>query len=91
MTGVQTCALPIWAGIRTFVMIAPMLPGAENLPALLAGKVDSVIYDRMNYHNADWVYRKYGLLDNLTDEFFDRTAGILSSAFAQYGIPCGNT
>ena len=27
------------AGIRTFAMIAPLLPGAEELPGLLAGKV----------------------------------------------------
>jgi hypothetical protein len=27
---------------------------------------------RMNYHYADWVYRKYGLEDTLTDEYFYR-------------------
>jgi hypothetical protein len=27
----------------------------------------------MNYHYADWVYRKYGLEDTLTDNYFYRT------------------
>jgi len=74
------------AGIRTFVMIAPMLPGAESLAEILAGKVDHVIVDRMNYHYADWVYRKYGLEDKMTDEFFDRIERTLSSTFARFGI-----
>jgi len=60
------------AGIRTYAMIAPVLPGAEGLAALLKGKIDYVLVDRMNYHYADWVYRKYGLADTLTDDFFSR-------------------
>jgi DNA repair photolyase len=76
------------AGIRTYAMIAPMLPGAEGLPKILAGKVDYVIVDRMNYHHADWVYRKYELEDKMTDGFFSRTAAMLSSAFAKLGIDC---
>jgi DNA repair photolyase len=74
------------AGIRTYVMIAPMLPGAEGLAEILAGKIDHVIIDRMNYHYADWVYRKYGLDDKMTDDYFDRTGRELSSAFAKMGI-----
>ena len=61
------------AGIRTYAMIAPMLPGAEGLGELLKGKIDYLLIDRMNYHYADWVYRKYGLEDELTDDFFHRT------------------
>jgi DNA repair photolyase len=38
------------AGIHTYVMIAPILPGAEELPKLLAGKANRVRLDRMNYH-----------------------------------------
>lgn len=76
------------AGIKTFVMIAPMLPGAEDLAEILAGKVEHVILDRLNYHYADWVYRKFGLVDKMSDEFFDRTEQILSSAFGQMGISC---
>ena len=60
------------AGIRTYAMIAPVLPGAEGLAALLRGKVDYVLVDRMNYHYADRVYRKYGLEDTLTDDYFYR-------------------
>ena len=61
------------AGIRTYAMIAPVLPGAEGLAELLKGKVDYVVIDRMNYHYADRVYRKYGLEDKLTDDYFYRT------------------
>ena len=75
-------------GIRTFAMIAPMLPGVENLPELLAGKVDHVLLDRMNYHYADWVYRKHGLEQYLTDEYFSRAEQVLASAFTDFGIPC---
>jgi len=60
------------AGIRTYAMIAPVLPGAEGLAELLKGKIDYVLIDRMNYHYADWVYRKYGLEYQLTDDFFER-------------------
>lgn len=74
------------AGIRTYAMIAPILPGAENLADKLTGKVDYVILDRMNYHNADWVYRKYHLEDKLTDGFFYQVEGSLKSAFAKAGI-----
>jgi DNA repair photolyase len=67
------------AGIRTYAMIAPVLPGAEGLAALLKGKVDYLLIDRMNYHYADWVYKKYGLEDYLTDEYFYRTKQALAS------------
>ena len=67
------------AGIRTYAMIAPMLPGAEGLAELLIGKVDYALTDRMNYHYADWVYRNYGLEDTLTDDFFYRTRQKLAS------------
>jgi DNA repair photolyase len=76
------------AGIRTYVMIAPMLPKAESLAEILTGKVDYVIFDRMNYHYADWVYRKYGLEDKMTDDYFYRTERTLSSTFAKSGISC---
>ena len=62
------------AGIKTYAMVAPMLPGAENLVEMLKGKIDYLLIDRMNYHYADWVYRKYNLEDKLTDEFFQYTS-----------------
>lgn len=76
------------AGIRTFAMLAPLLPGCEDLPDLLAGKVDFVILDRMNYHHADWVYRKYGLEDKNTDEYFDLVQQSLRLAFEGHEIEC---
>jgi hypothetical protein len=42
-------------------MIAPILPGAEVLANALEGEVDYIIVDHMNYHYADWLYRKYRL------------------------------
>jgi len=79
------------AGIRTYAMIAPMLPGAEGLGELLRGKVDYVLIDRMNYHYADWVYRKYGLEDKLACDFFDRTSSELADVCKKYGIECNFT
>ncbi len=76
------------AGIRTFAMIAPMLPGADGLADILVGKVDNVILDRMNYHHADWVYRKYNLDDKMTDGFFYQTEQFLAAKFAKFGINC---
>jgi DNA repair photolyase len=76
------------AGIRTFVMIAPILPGSESLAEVLTGKVDYVLFDRMNYHYADWVYRKYGLEDKMSDDYFFQTERTLSSTFTKLGIRC---
>lgn len=70
------------AGIKTYAMVAPMLPGAEKLADLLKGKIDFLLLDRMNYHYADWVYRKYGLEDKLTDAFFQQTSKKLSKKLA---------
>lgn len=75
------------AGIKTYAMIAPMLPGAEDLPELLADKIDYVIVDRMNYNHANWVYEKYGLQDKKSDAYFEQTEKILSAAFSKLGIP----
>ena len=76
------------AGIRTYAMIAPMLPGAESLAEALEGKVDYIIVDRMNYNHADWVYRKFGLGSKLTDNFFYRTGRELASICRRLGIEC---
>jgi DNA repair photolyase len=76
------------AGIRTYAMIAPMLPGAESLPEALVGKVDYVLVDRMNYSYGDWVYRKYDLEDKMTDDFFYTTRREISSSCERLGIDC---
>jgi hypothetical protein len=56
------------------------------MPELLAGKVDFVILDRMNYHHADWVYRKYGMEDKHTDGYFDMVSQSLYQDFKRLGI-----
>jgi DNA repair photolyase len=76
------------AGIKTFVMIAPMLPGAEKLMSILPGKVDFVRIDRLNYHYADWVYVKYNLKNYLNDSFFFKTSKSLCDSLIKQGIDC---
>ena len=75
-------------GIRTFVMVAPMLPGAEGLVALLKGSVDSLLIDRMNYHYADRVYKQHGMQWARDDDFFLHKGEELRAAFEKAGIPC---
>ena len=74
--------------VRTYVMIAPMLPKTETLPSQLQGKVDYVVIDKMNYHYADWVYRKYGLERARMNEFFAQKGTELAYLFRMRGIPC---
>ncbi len=75
-------------GIRTYAMIAPMLPGAEGLAAQLSGKVDHVLIDKMNYHHGDWVYRKRQLEYAMRSDFFRSKGKELAAAFADQGIEC---
>jgi DNA repair photolyase len=76
------------SGIRTYAMIAPILPGAEVLVQALTGKVDYIILDRLNYHYADWIYRKYRMQDKLSDDFFQKTARQLAADCQKFGIEC---
>ena len=76
------------AGVKTFAMVAPLLPGAEELGDLLPGNVDHVLIDRMNYTYGDWVYRRHGLEDKLAAEFFRRTARELAAALERSGVTC---
>jgi DNA repair photolyase len=75
-------------GIRTYAMIAPMLPGAGDLAELLSGRADYLLVDRMNYNHAHWVYRKYNLDEALSPEFFNRTARDLAARCRVSGIDC---
>lgn len=75
-------------GIRTFAMIAPVLPGAEKLPALLKGHADHVLIDRLNYHYADALYKKYGMLWAKEDRFFREKGEELRKAFEKSGVAC---
>jgi DNA repair photolyase len=76
------------AGITTYAMIAPLLPGAEGLGKLLAGKVDYVLVDRMNYNYAAWVYRKHGLEEECSAGLFRHTAEQLADSLEGQGVPC---
>jgi DNA repair photolyase len=75
-------------GVRTYAMIAPILPGAEKLINLLAGSVDYILVDRMNYHYADFAYKKYGLDENMTEEYFTRVSQQIRSDCIRFGIEC---
>ena len=74
------------AGIRTLVMIAPMLPNVEGLVQEISGKVDGVLMDKMNYHYADGVYKKYGLDYAKSEEFFQQKRKELAACFRKAGI-----
>ena len=75
------------AGLKTYVMIAPLLPKAETLVTQLNEKVDYALIDRMNYHYADWVYKKYGLEYAMTNNFFTWNKIKLARAFEKEEIP----
>ena len=75
-------------GIKTFVMIAPMLPKAEGLAARLRGKVDYVLIDKMNYHYADWVYRKHKLEYAMSENFLSSMKRELAAAFKRERMRC---
>jgi DNA repair photolyase len=85
---VEALAILHSAGITTFVMIAPLLPGAEGLVGMLKGKVDHVLIDRLNYHYADWAFKKYGMQGAMDDEFFYQKGEELSAGFEKAGIAC---
>jgi DNA repair photolyase len=76
------------AGITTFVMIAPMLPNAEGLVGMLKGRVDHVLIDRLNYHYADWAFKKHEMQWALDDEFFEQKGEELRAGFENEGIAC---
>jgi DNA repair photolyase len=69
------------AHIKTFAMIAPLLPKAEDLPQQLEGKVDHVLIDKMNYHYADSVYSKFRLEYAMNSNFFNIKKKQLADAF----------
>ena len=76
------------SGIKTYVMIAPILPEAENLIRVLAGKVNYIIIDRMNYHHADRIYDKHGWNDKNTDGYFDNIGERIAQECKEKGIDC---
>ena len=75
-------------GIETYVMIAPILPLAENLIRILTGKVDYIITDRMNYRHADMIYNKHGWREKNTGEYSNLIESRIVNDCAQLGIDC---
>jgi DNA repair photolyase len=75
-------------GVKTHVMIAPLLLGAEGLVDAVKDKVYSVILDRMNYHYADWVYAKHGIEWAKSDIFFREKGREIKRLFEKSGIRC---
>jgi DNA repair photolyase len=73
--------------IKTFAMIAPILPEAEGLIAKLKDKVDYVLVDRMNYHYADRTYEKNELKHAGTNGFFSRKKEEIALALKKEGLP----
>jgi len=77
-------------GIRTFAFVGPLLPGGpEGLISALAGRVDKVLVDRMNYlETVIGLYRKLGLSEATTDHFFHEQAQRIAREAAKRGLPC---
>jgi DNA repair photolyase len=76
------------AGLPTFAFAGPLLPGnPECLAAQLAGAVDRVLIDRMNYvPSVRAAYARHGLSEALSDAFFRTQASRLSKALHARGI-----
>jgi len=77
-------------GIRTFAFVGPLLPGGpEGLISALAGRVDKILVDRMNYlETVIGLYRKLGLSEATTDHFFREQARRIAREAAKRGLPC---
>ena len=74
-------------GIKTFAMIAPLLPGTEKLPDKLAGAVDYALVDRLNYHYANRIFRENNMEWAIEDRFFAEKGDELRKGFERKGIP----
>lgn len=76
-------------GIKTFAFIGPILPGnPQRLVQRLAGKVNRVYVDRMNYMNTiSGFYTQHGLKDVTSDAFFQKYKYELVDTLNRYKIP----
>jgi DNA repair photolyase len=74
--------------IKTYVMIAPILPETENLIRILAGNVDYVIIDRMNYAHANRIYVKHGWREKNTDAYFTDIGSRIANDCIRLGVAC---
>lgn len=77
-------------GIPTFVFVGPLLPGGpEEIVAALKGSVDRILIDRMNYlETIIGHYRRLGLTEAATDQFFREQAEKVAREAAKLGLPC---
>jgi DNA repair photolyase len=75
-------------GIQTFAFIGPLLPlNPERMAALLEGRVDRVLIDRMNYMETFQPFLvRHGFRDVLNEGYFRRTAAELADLFRARGI-----
>ncbi|MCX6560641.1 MAG: radical SAM protein [Candidatus Aminicenantes bacterium] len=76
-------------GVRTTAFIGPVLPGDHaRLVGLLAGKVDEILVDRLNYvpHIRAFAER-HGFGAALTDAFFSERRQAIAKALRATGIP----
>ena len=74
-------------GIKTFAMIAPILPRVNGLIEHLAGKVDHVLIDRLNYSYANRIYIDNKMEWAKEDLFFIHKAEELKKGFMRRNIP----
>ncbi|MGB6339000.1 MAG: radical SAM protein [Candidatus Aminicenantaceae bacterium] len=76
-------------GVKTFAFIGPILPGnPRRLVQRLAGKVNRIYVDRMNYMSTiSRFYYSHGLKEGTTDAFFQKYKNELVDALKQYEIP----
>jgi len=76
-------------GVKTFAFIGPVLPGdPHRLIEQLAGKVDRVYVDRMNYISTiSKFYSSHGLTAATNDAFFEKLKNEFVDALDRYGIP----
>jgi DNA repair photolyase len=74
-------------GIRTFAMIAPILPKSEGLIGQLPGKVDHILIDRLNYSYANRIYMENQMEWAREDAFLIEKAEELQAGFKRAGIP----
>ena len=74
-------------GISTFAMIAPILPRVGGLIEQLAGKVDHILIDRLNYSYANRIYIDNKMEWAKEDPFFLHKAEELKKGFIRRNIP----
>lgn len=77
-------------GTPAFAFVGPILPGDPmRLAELLAGRVDKVLVDRMNYASSvRKFYERMGFDQDLTEGFFTQYKEVLASELAKKEVPC---